>query len=116
MSTFPSIQPTTLKISESINPLTAQFGDGYSQRYYIGINHSQKTFDLTWANISSADGQTITNFFSTQGKADQFFWVDPDATTWKVYLDYNNQWSAQRTTTTYTITATFIQDFDYVPS
>lgn len=116
MATFPSIPPTSITIGEAINPIVSSFGDGYSQRYYNGINHTQKTFTLQWENINSTDGAAIVNFFSNTGKAEQFFWIDPDSTTWKVYLDSSNQWSAQRTTTVYTINATFIQDFDYIPS
>ena len=84
MSTFPNIPPTTLTISEPVNPITASFGDGYSQRYYSGINQNQKNFALTWENINASDGSEIVDFFTTTGKANQFFWVDPDSVTWKV--------------------------------
>lgn len=115
MATFPSIPPSKLTISEPILPVTATFGDGYNQRYYVGINHTQKNFSLQWNNLNPTDGASIVSFFSTNGKAEQFFWVDPDGTTWKVFLSSQDDWTAERDGILYNITANFTQDFDYIP-
>lgn len=113
MTTFPSIPPTSMEVSDNVIPTTISFGNGYEQTFYDGINTRQRKFKLEWNNIKATDATTITNFFFTNGKADPFFWIDPYGNTWTVSLSKQEDWTAQYSTTICTINATFIQYFSY---
>jgi phage-related protein len=44
----------------------ARFGDGYEQRTAKGINYARSVLDIRWDVLTTADADTIENFFLSQ--------------------------------------------------
>lgn len=114
MATFPALPPTTFAVSYAQQPTVVQLGGPYSQRTIKGINLSQKIFDLTWSVLDAETGQEIIDFFDALVPGEQFFWVDPYGTTYKVFCNETPKISFQEMQSS--ITLKFYQDFSYVPS
>ena len=57
--------------------LTAQFGDGYSQRAPDGLNAVGKTLTIEWQKLTKAQAQEIEDFFVARGGATAFFYQPP---------------------------------------
>ena len=113
MATFPSITPSYGAQKQSSPKVSAtQFNDGYIHRVKFGMNIDPKTWNLTWANISETDADTISVFFEARasdgesfdwtpiGEATSYKFICP---TWTKSIPYKNR---------ATIQASFIQVFE----
>ena len=82
MSTFPSIEADFGAVKNSAPVMrTVKFGDGYEQRVKFGINQDPKKWQLTFANISEADSDTIETFLEARNAdGTAFSWSPPDET------------------------------------
>lgn len=114
MATFPDLPPTTFAVSYAQTPTVVQLDSGFSQRTIKGINLSQKIFDLSWDTLSQSDTNSIIAFFNALVPGEQFFWVDPFGTTYKVFCNETPKISFQEMKGS--LTTKFYQDFSYVPS
>lgn len=74
----PSVNPA-FDIEDNRQPRLkkTEFGDGYTQRSRDGLNHDAKAVDLTWKNISVAEGEPIFAFFEARGGDEAFFYDVP---------------------------------------
>lgn len=105
----------TFSVSPSFNPmstrkpraLAVKFGDGYEQRSADGINTDLQSWQLTFANLSIADADTIETFFVTNTTSiTPFTWTPPNYATPSKYLC--RTWTRNEINTTHaTIAATF---------
>lgn len=88
-----------------------RFGDGYEQRQADGINTQPAVWNLTFANRTNTDTNSIHTFLSARGGFEAFDWVPPDSTaTIKVLC---REWSkTMNRFNLNTITATFEQVFE----
>ena len=100
-------------ITKSIKPrvLTAQFGDGYSQRISNGINYITREWSISFNSKSITDANNIENFLAARKGAEGFLWNPPgETTTYSVICPersrtYDSHISAS-------IQAKFVQIFD----
>ena len=108
--------------------LTAQFGDGYSQRLIDGINPLQETINVSFKTREKAEIDHIISFFESKGgvtsftfTVDQQYYSSPGTSTetdvtssdelalkvicsaWNKTHDYGDYWSA---------TATFVRVYE----
>ena len=92
--------------------LTAQFGDGYSQRVRHGINPKDDIFRVTFKNRSSAEINRLAKFFDNfAAKAFPFTVTDFDGETqMKVTCDDYSVSYIQ--TTVHNLSATFIRVYE----
>lgn len=88
-----------------------RFGDGYEQRQADGINTQPAVWNLTFANRTNTDTNSIHTFLSARGGFEAFDWVPPDSTiSIKVLC---REWSkTMNRFNLNTITATFEQVFE----
>jgi phage-related protein len=78
---------------------SASFGDGYSQRFAVGINTQDDTWSLTFRNRTIEDINAIITFLEDKKGATYFLWTPVGETTqvkvicseWSV--DYNSEFS-----------------------
>tara|TARA_B100000902_G_scaffold394606_1_gene451277 strand:+ start:256 stop:600 length:345 start_codon:yes stop_codon:yes gene_type:complete len=107
MAFFPNIDPV-YGASKSSQPKVrkVQFGDGYEQRFSLGINQNPKIWSLTFENISEADSDTIEAFLDARAADNESFsWSPPDETStykwvcekWSKVLPYGNLATIQAT-------------------
>jgi phage-related protein len=100
--------------------LTAQFGDGYSQRVRDGLNTNLESWQLTFEGRTLADIAEMRAFLDARGAAEAFQWIAPDNWTTapnvpdagnpKLYLC--KKWNVKRLGGNY---ATLSATFDEVP-
>lgn len=57
--------------------LTAQFGDGYSQRAADGINNVLTDWDVVWKVITAAERATLVEFLEARAGFEAFYWTSP---------------------------------------
>lgn len=79
LDTFaPTIQPSPSSTQEVVSRrvITAQFGDGYSQRNTDGLNTSPRTFTAQWDILASTDADTYEAFFDAHSVT-PFLWTPP---------------------------------------
>lgn len=69
----PSLQSTR---GVKTRTLTAQFGDGYSQRSEDGLNAAPRSYQAVWEQLESTDADTIEAFMEGQ-TAIPFLWTPP---------------------------------------
>lgn len=91
--------------------LTAQFGDGYSQRVSNGINPIVREWSVSFSGRTLKETNLIETFLTNRKGVEGFLWTPPgDTTTYSVVCP---EWS--RTYDSHisaTIQARFIQIFD----
>jgi phage-related protein len=91
--------------------LKAQFGDGYAQRAADGINTNAVTIAATWTNLTTAEKDTIINFFTARKGHQSFYYQYVDETAPKVYVC--EEWGyTHNDAGGYTVTATLQQVWD----
>jgi len=61
--------------------ITAQFGDGYSQRIGDGINRIVREWSLSFNSRSIAQAQEIVAFLEARSGVQAFVWTPPGDTT-----------------------------------
>jgi len=81
MLTFTYIPSTNFTADNAPRVLTAQFGDGYSQRTADGINTNVKNWDLSFNNRTLEDALAIKDFFITKKGVEAFLWTPPGEST-----------------------------------
>jgi len=100
MANFPSIEPS-YGIQKSSQPVVrkVQFGDGYQQRFSLGLNQNPKTWSLTFNNLTETDSDTIEAFLDARAADNaSFSWSPPDdnstykwiCSSWTKTLPYSN--------------------------
>jgi phage-related protein len=114
MQTFnPPVDPTP-DISHELEPrvLVAGFGDGYSQRAADGLNPLRQRYgSLQWDNLSQAEADAITGFFTARRGVEAFFWTPPDTGVTAKYRAV--RWGrSRRTAQAFVVTASLVQEFD----
>lgn len=93
--------------------LTAQFGDGYAQRVPDGLNTQPATYAVRFQKRTLADAQAIQAFIMAH-IAIPFLWTPPAPNDAQLQFVVNDKpaptfvWEAFNS---YTVTATFTQDF-----
>jgi phage-related protein len=91
--------------------LKAEFGDGYAQRAADGINNNPVSISATWTNLTTAEKNTILNFFVARKGYQAFLYQYVDETSPKAYVC--EEWGyTHEDAGGYTVTATFVQVFD----
>jgi phage-related protein len=66
--------------------ITAEFGDGYSQRAADGINNLPETVEVRWIPVLKTDKDTIVNALNATGGWDYLTWTPPAESTAKKYV------------------------------
>lgn len=91
--------------------LSAQFGDGYSQRIGDGINRITNTWTLSFTARSTEQADSIIEFLEARGGISAFNWTPPGES--KTYAVICNDWTkVYDSHLSATVQATFIQVFD----
>lgn len=62
---------TTPKVS------VVSYGDGYEQRFAVGLNSNRTTWNLTFENRDQDETDDIIDFLSSRGGIEAFEWVPP---------------------------------------
>lgn len=113
MAVLPDICPSSVKEQTTPRVLRAQFGDGYTQRAIDGLNNLPRTLNVTWANFSDTDIQTLVDFFEARAGVEAFDWMQPKDTSTRQYIA--SVWNRTATAPAFevsTLTATFEEVFD----
>lgn len=112
MTALPSI-PISYSSRKSVkfNRRRTEMGDGYTERFTRGINNKRMQYSVTWNVQSSTDKDTLETFFNTTEGTGVIDWQppgEPASLKWSIdgYETEPTQFNS------YTITATFIQEFD----
>ena len=110
--------PSSPVVSYGINPkkgyriLTADFGDGYSQRAADGLNGQNESMTMVWNTITYADALIIMNFLDSMQGVGAFSYQapnDPDVKNWICV----NGWDWKPQNSEYgDVTATFNRVYD----
>lgn len=98
--------------SEASKPRVAkvQFGDGYEQRLRYGLNTDAKSWQLTFANRTNAERESIVGFLEARAGVESFDWTPPRGNAGKYVC---GEWNMEMTNyNNNTITATFVQVFE----
>ena len=77
MATFTYIPSFTASESSQPSVRKVQFGDGYQQRLRFGLNTDSKTWQLTFANRTDSERETILSFLEARGGVESFDWTPP---------------------------------------
>lgn len=87
-----------------------QFGDGYEQRISYGLNFDSKSWNLTFANRTDTERESILTFLEARAGSENFTWTPPRGTTAKYVC---NEWNMEMINyNNNTITATFVEVFE----
>src|SRR5690348_13475627 len=84
-STVPNPSYTT-RLTVKPRVLTAEFGDGYSQRSIDGINNNRQVWEVVWNNLLDSEMDNLRNFLDSLAGVGAFTWSppkDPAAGTYK---------------------------------
>lgn len=90
LNTFaPAFNPT-LQSTRGVKArtVTAQFGDGYSQRSEDGLNAAPRNYQAIWEELQSTDADTIEAFLEAQ-TAIPFLWTPPLETVQRSWIASN---------------------------
>ena len=63
-----------LRVDSKPRVLVAKYGDGYEQRTSAGINTEEESWQLSWTNRTTNEGNKITKFLEDQGGVTAFDW------------------------------------------
>jgi phage-related protein len=111
MQTLP-IQPdrSTSKATKA-RVLTAEFGDGYTQRAGDGIHVLRDEISLSWPALDTTSANTLISFFEQHEGYQAFLWTPFRESTPKKYTceEWSESYPGNNLTT---VSATFKQQFD----
>jgi phage-related protein len=71
------------------NTEVIRFGDGYTQRYTLGINAETKTYTLQYTNLTKTERDTIYNFIVNRKGRQAFAFQLFGETAWKFFICYD---------------------------
>jgi len=110
MATFTYTASFTASESSQPSVRKVQFGDGYEQRLRFGLNTDPKIWQLTFANRTDSERETILNFLEARGGAESFDWTPPRGSAGKYVC---SEWNMNMLNcNNNTITATFVEVFE----
>jgi len=111
---FPVTAPEVsfpLTRNKKFRTISADFGDGYTQRTGDGLNTSLEVYPLTWEIITEAEKDILVDFFdSLEGYLATSYMMpwDDAAKNWII-----KEYTLQKTNSSYyTVTATFERVYD----
>ena len=79
MATFTETPSYSSSVGHAYRTLDAQFGDGYEQSTFDGINYKIRTYSLSFNNRTCAEAETLMAFFEDNNTATTSFdWTPPD--------------------------------------
>lgn len=79
MATFTETPSYSSNVSHQYRTLTADFGDGYEQSTFDGINYKVRAYTLSFNALTCTEADTLMSFFDTNNTATtSFTWVPPD--------------------------------------
>lgn len=93
--------------------LKVRFGNGYEQRTPDGINTTQRSWTITYNNLSTTDRNTVWTFLNTVQGTAWWTWTPPGGTSLKWVVDGDVQ-ERVLSGNLYTISFTARQVFDLV--
>lgn len=70
--------------------LSAQFGDGYSQRAADGLNSIVDSWQIVYSTVTATEANTIRSFCDSVGNWDSFTWTAPGEASskkWRIKSD-----------------------------
>lgn len=109
MATFTIAPDFNSPLSVEPRVLTAQFGDGYSQRTGDGINIAPRTWALTFSSRTTAEKDVIDSFLQARNGIESFDWTPPTGAAGKFLC---KAWQVTpQNAVTWSITATFNEVF-----
>lgn len=109
--TFTYVPSKRFTKSSKPRVLTAQFGDGYSQRVGDGINRIVTEWSLSFASRSITEINNIISFLEARSGVEAFKWTPPGEST--QYAVICPEWSkTYDSPISATIQARFVQVFD----
>lgn len=96
MATFTYTPDFKAKKRAAPNVSTVKFGDGYEQRFPVGINTNPASWILSFTNRTSDEIDEIEEFLVARGGHESFDWTPPRAsesikvkcTSWDRSIDY----------------------------
>jgi phage-related protein len=111
---FPTTPAVSYGVSskKSFRVLSADFGDGYSQRTPDGLNNEIESISMVWNTLSYSDAAIITNFLDGCGGSQAFSYTPPGqavSKNWTCPAGYT--FKAQNASYT-DLTATFVRVYD----
>ena len=71
---------------KSFRTLSADFGDGYSQRLGDGLNTTIETWNLKWSVLTTAEKDVIVNFLDEREGYKAFNYTMPTESTSKKWI------------------------------
>lgn len=83
---MPELLSVNCRKSISSRVLSAQFGDGYSQRSADGINSNVDKWELEYIWLSKTDSQVVKNFLYAIGGYDYFTWIPKNESVSKKFV------------------------------
>lgn len=105
LQTFtPPIAPSSLRKQPKIRILSADFGDGYTQKTRDGMNHIRNVFEVAWDALTADQAKAIVDFFELHG-GDTAFLYQGTKFTCEVWNDTIGRGGI------HTLSATFEQSF-----
>lgn len=111
LDTFSFTPSKGVKCTTSPRVLTAQFGDGYSQRVPDGLNNLVREWDLSFNSRALQQSSQILAFFVNKQGSTAFLWTPPGDT--QQYTVICDQWDeTYESPISRTIVAKFKQVFD----
>lgn len=65
---------------KDVKPTVTQvkFGDGYEQRFAMGLNTKSQTRTLSFTNRNQSESDFIDNFLDARGALEAFLWTPPN--------------------------------------
>ncbi|CAO3459794.1 hypothetical protein [Azospirillum argentinense] len=90
--------------------LSAEFGDGYSQRAPDGLNNVRETHAFTW-EVPAADADYIVGFLKDRRGAEAFDYACPDGVT-RQFVCPKGATRERLRPTLHKVTAQFVEVFD----
>jgi len=79
--------PVTKK--QSYRRRTVNFGDGYEQRSFDGINYLRESWDITFIGLDNTKKNNLLSILNTAGAVTPIVWIPPGETTSKQWI-FNN--------------------------
>lgn len=76
MATFSFSPDWDVAVEVTPTVRVSKFGDGYEQRYAVGLNTLPKMWDLRFSLRTDAETTAIVTFLENQGGVTAFDWTD----------------------------------------
>ncbi len=105
----PSYSPQN---TPKVNIVSADFGDGYSQRTPEGLNYIKDNWNVPWNALPNSEAQTLIGFLKAH-YALPFLWTPPREAVAKKFICTQLSYSPTNDSQDYTdVSASFEQVFD----